>query len=287
MNDKISKNAFNILRSSITTLMNNKIILYPFFLIICVQFLILEILYFAPQFPLNKFFGPLISKLWSESFLHYPNYFLLLPKLFQYSQFFIYIFLNGFLIGIAILAIKTINDGKKVTYNKILTASLSSYLHILILSFITFFLIMLFIKGYGNLIDRAEQIRSTNGHFYWIKRIVIDGAAYINLIISVFVSTVFAYTLPIIMIEKKKIFSSILLNFQSLRGTFCVTFLVILLPSLFFIPILLLRSSIPSIPAIPEIRLVILSLSIVTTVLIDAIIYTALTSVYLLQKETA
>lgn len=287
MSSSTDKNIFNVLKSAVHVLIENKKILLPFTLIVFIQFIVLEILCFAPQFPLNQFFAPLIRKLWSEAFLHYPNYYLLLPKLFQYSQFALYIFLNAFLIGIAIAAIKSINDGKSVVYKKIVRENMDRYLHVCILASLIFIIIMCTVKGYGFLIERAEKIQSTSGSFYLIKRIVIDGASYFNLIISAFVTTIFAYVLPIIIIERKKVSSAIIQSFKISKGNFWDTFLIVLIPTLLFAPILLLRSSIPPLPAIPEAKLFILGLSVIAATIIDAVIYTALTSVYLLKKETA
>ena len=60
---------------------------------------------------------------------------------------------------------------------------------------------------------------------------------------------------------------------------------MIAIPSLFFVPILLLRNSLEAFSYIPEITVMALVFSIFITVMIDAVIYTALTTFYLLKKE--
>ena len=62
----------------------------------------------------NIFFGPIIRKLWAETYLHYPFNFVLLPKLFQFSQIITYLFISSFAIGLVSGIIQSLNDDKKV-----------------------------------------------------------------------------------------------------------------------------------------------------------------------------
>jgi hypothetical protein len=138
-----------------------------------------------------------------------------------------------------------------------------------------------FFKFYGQLYDRALQIRSITGPFFFLKQTVIYGAPYFNMIWSVLVSTLFAYVLPVIVLEKKKFFQALFMNFKILRGGFVKTFVLVLLPSLLFIPVLLLRNMFDVEVFWPEVAVVTLTLSIIVTTLIDALVYTTLTIRYL------
>ena len=75
-----------LLRGSVDTIVTNPVILIPFLTIAFVQLLALEILYFAPRFPLSAFFNPLIRTLWGGEFVHYPSNLMILPILFQKIQ---------------------------------------------------------------------------------------------------------------------------------------------------------------------------------------------------------
>jgi len=281
------RKAIPLLRSAVTTLLEHKIIFFPFCVIAFLQLLILEILYFAPRYPLNTFFGPLIRRIWSENYLHYPFNLTLLPKFFQDVQTPVYIFVSSFLIAMAIAIIVSINNDKKVEMSKIAKESWGAYVHVVIASIIIFFAVIAMGKVFGLVFNRALLISAQGGIKFWIKQVILLGAPTINFLISIFVATVFAYVLPIIVIDKKKIHSALLLNFKTLWGSFWFTFLVVLIPSLLYFPILLLRSTTSLGDAMPDLRVLFLVLSIVVMVCIDAIIYCALTTHYLLGKENS
>jgi len=96
---KVPGHLIPLLRGSIDTYVTNPVILIPFLSIAFVQLLALEILYFAPRYPLAAFFNPIVQTLWGERFVHYPNNLLILPKLFQNVQVFVYIFISSFFIS--------------------------------------------------------------------------------------------------------------------------------------------------------------------------------------------
>ena len=98
---KEQKKVIPLLRTAVSTLIENKIILFPFSIIMFIQLFLLEIVYFSPRYPLNVFFAPLIRHFWSEKYLHFPYNFIVLPRIYQNSfvQAMIYIFISVFLIA--------------------------------------------------------------------------------------------------------------------------------------------------------------------------------------------
>lgn len=274
------------LRAAVNNLVGNRVILFPFCIIAFVQLFILEILYFAPRFPLKVFFGPIIRKIWSENYLHYPLNFSLLPKLMQYAQIPIYIFISSFFIAVAVAVIVKVNNGKGVKMKTAIKETLNSYVHIVIAALISYILVVICFKLFGLVYNRALEIRSQSGIFYILKQIILIGAPYFNLLLSIFVTTLFIYVIPIIIIEKKKVFSAILLNFKTLLRSFWFTLGVVLIPSLFYVPLLLLRNNISPETFVPEAVLYVLILTTFVLIAIDAVVYTAISTSYLLNKET-
>lgn len=289
MTRKSQKQIIPLLRESVNFFVANPIILFPFITTAFIQLFILEIIYFAPRFPLVHFFGPLIHRMEGEAYLHYPQHLLILPKWFQTAQYFLFIFVSSFLIAVAIEIIKNINNNKKVTFPNALRAVLPQYVHICLAAILTFFVFYALSKLQGLIMGRALQIRSDAGIFYMVKAIVLSGAPYFNLLIGTFTTAVFAFVLPIIVIERKKILQAITLNFKYLWGSFWFIFFVILIPMLFYVPILLLQGNLSSIASrtFEEIRLLSPAISIVVLTLIDAAVYTAITAYFLLKKESA
>jgi hypothetical protein len=280
-----AKNVFALLGFSINTLFQNPQILKPYIFLIFFQLLVLEILYFSIRFPLKTFFGPMIGKIWNEAFLHYPFNFSLLPKMFQYTEFPIYIFVTSFIIGMAISALHKLNNGEEVNEKTLLKESFRHYVHIIVAAVISFLVVMALFKLYGLVYDRALMIRSTAGKFFLIKVILVQGAPYFNLLLSIFGTVLFAYVIPIIIIENKKIFSALFLNFKNLMASFWFTFWIVFIPSLMFVPVLLLRNTTFLERLWPELNVVMLIATIFVMVFIDAIVYTALSAHYLLKKE--
>lgn len=282
---KSGESVLPLINSSVSTLFSHPIIFAPYIIIVFLQLLILEVLYFYPRYPLNAFFGPLVRKFWGESFLHYPKNFTLIPKLFQTIQIPMYIFLSVFLIAVSIALLKKINYGKRLRFGKVLKDVLGTYVHLVIAALLMFFMIWVFLKAYGLIYQRALQIRSQSGWFYYLKITVIQGAPYFNLIWAVFINAIFAYLLPSIVVGKKKIFSAIAQNFKMLYKAFWLTFLTVLIPSLLFIPVLWLRQLVTIERFFPELTIIILVLGVFISACVDAMIYTALSLRFLVKVE--
>ena len=284
---KTPKPLIPLLSSSISTYLSYPPILFPFVTIAFIQLLILEILFFAPRYPLSAFFNPIVATLWGEQFIHYPDNFHALPKLFQYAQAPVYIFISSFLICTAIAVIAGYNDDRKIKFTAACRNVGKSYVHIIVAATISFCIFYVLHRLYGLAIVRAWQIESREGIFFTIRTAVLVAAPYVNLLNGVFVTTVFAFVFPLIVIENKKVFAAIGNNFKMLWGSFWYVFMIVTLPTLLYVPVLLLRGNIAGFTqsVFPEMRVIILGISVLVTMIIDATVYTAVTTVYLLKKE--
>jgi hypothetical protein len=283
-----AKNFKTVLGTAVHTLTAYPAVFFPFLILGFIQLLILEFLYFIPRPPLSDVIGPIVRRLWSEAFLHYPLDLVLLPKLYYYAQIVIYLIIGGFLAGVAVKLIASINSDSKITVGKAFKETLPSYVHILLNSILSFAVFLGLSQVYGLAVRRALQIRSEAGVFFWIKKVVILGEPYANFLIGIFVTALLAFVIPIIVIERKKFFAALFLNFKSLWRSFIFVFFIILLPTLLYVPILLLRSNINVLmdATVPDIQLWSIVLSIVVTLVIDAVVITAVTTYYLFKKES-
>jgi len=275
------------LRGAIDTFVNNPVILIPFLTIAFIQLLILEMLYFFPRFPLSMFFNPIVTTLWGGEFVHYPNNFIILPKLFQNAQVFLYLFVSCFFIAVAISIISNINNGQKINVWAICRETLGQYVDIFAGALISFGLFFGLHKLYNILMTQVLSASSVDGIFLVMKKFIAYGTPFVNLLFGVIVTTLFAFVFPVIVIEKKRIIAAIGLNFKHLWGSFWFIFSIVLLPTLLYVPVLLLRDNLGGIAQtiMPEIRVIAFVISILVTMIIDVIIYTAITTYYLLKKE--
>lgn len=122
-----------------------------------------------------------------------------------------------------------------------------------------------------------------------IKAAVLYSTPYISLLVGVLVTTLFAFMLPIIVIDRQKIFPALVQNFKNLWGSFWFTLAIVLIPMLFYIPILILQSNLSSIADLTfeGVRLLSPVLSILVLTFIDATVYTAITTYFLLKREAS
>ncbi|MBF0532579.1 MAG: hypothetical protein HQL23_05710 [Candidatus Omnitrophica bacterium] len=276
---------FSALNHAITTLAGNPPILLPYITLAFIQLFILEIFFFSPQFPLSFIFGPIVRKLWGEQFLHYPVNFMLLPRIWQAIQTPFYIFVSSFFICLSLTALVAINEGQTVKKEDLRKKARGLYIQVLAAAFCAFLLLFLIFQLFELVQNRAVLIRATSGVTYLIKRIVLDGSAYWGLAISIVVTTIFAYIIPIIIADSRKFFPAFKAGLKMLGRSFWFTFGLIIVAYLCYVPIILLRQLSLVYTAMPDLTLLTLILSILVMIAIDAVVYTALTTFYLMQKE--
>ena len=148
---------FTVLRMAFSLFkFENQQIFYPFIIIIFINSLVLEILYFLPRYPLSVFFAPIIRNLWGEEYLHFPMDLVLLPKLFFYAQMGIFLFLSSFLTVLIVDMVVDVNNEKKVNFKASLQRSLGGYVYIFLYSFLSIFLFQVFNKFYSILVRKIS-----------------------------------------------------------------------------------------------------------------------------------
>ncbi|MDZ4346211.1 MAG: hypothetical protein U1E51_27685, partial [Candidatus Binatia bacterium] len=77
-----------------SVLSKNPTILLLFLVLALIEFAALLVLFLAPSELFSSLFAPVIRRFWGEQFLHYPENFVLLPKLFTHAHFVIVTFIG-------------------------------------------------------------------------------------------------------------------------------------------------------------------------------------------------
>ncbi|HPN56766.1 MAG TPA: hypothetical protein PLD92_07940 [Candidatus Omnitrophota bacterium] len=284
-----SKQPIALIKTAISTLFTHPQILSPYAIIAFYEFLIFELLFFAPRYPLVTFFGPIIRKLEGEVFLHYPFSYYVLAKWFQSTllQSVIFVVLNSFFIGVSIAIINAINNGQPVILKAAFKRAAASYVHLFIGAALPVATMIGLSQLHELVINRALVIRSTSGIYYILKQMVLLSVPYFNLFLAVFSTALFIYVIPGIIIDKKKIFGALASNFKILWKSFGFTLLVLILPALIYLPVILLQSttSIYKDAAPPELLGILAIVGVILSIVIDIIHYTTMTTYYLLKKE--
>jgi hypothetical protein len=272
-----------VLRTAYNIILTNPVVFYPLWIMAFVQLFILEIFFFAPRQPLAGFFAPLITNLHGETFLHYPYNFALLIKWFDKVQIPLYVFFDSFFLGAMVLIIDQINDDKPVDLKKVFKTAFFRYIHLCLIAALSAGLILKLTSSYQM---AKKHFLADPGAPWFLKKPVFYGDGVVNLMISVLVLSIFAFVIPIIMIEKKNFFSALVLNFKNQLKSLWLVFILILLPSLLYVPIFLLRMSWQKVDAlpVPELSGALLVVSVFVWLFIDAMRYTAVTTYYLLEQ---
>jgi len=277
----------SLINAVLNILVSNPVILYPILVLGFIQLLFLEIIYFAGRYPLSELLGPVIVKSAGPAFLHYPYNYLLLTKWFHGFEAFMAIFISCFFYAAAVLIISLINSGKAVSMKKVFQQVLSSYIQLVAAMVLSALLFQGLVFLHALVLKRAFLIRSNAGIFYMIKEAVVISAPYFRLLLACIVTALFAFVVPIIILEQKRIITAIKLNFMNYGRLFGLILGVVIMSGFLYLPFIFWQSveTREMILKAPEMSGLFLALSVLVMLFIDTIQYTAITLCYLLTKE--
>jgi hypothetical protein len=277
----------SLLNAVFDLLVSNPIILYPVLVLGFIQLLFLEIIYFAPRYPLSELFGPIIVKSAGPAFLHYPYNYLLLSRWFHAAEICMAIFISCIFYAASVLIISLVNSGKPVSMKKVFERVFSSYIQLVTAMVLAALLLYGLSFLNGLVLNRALLIRSNVGTFFLIKEAVIISLPYFQLFGACIVTALFAFVVPIIMLEQKMILTAVKLNFKDYGRYFRLILGVVIVSGLLYLPFIYWQSAQTNEGMLktPEVSGLFLILSVLAMLFIDTVQYTAITLCYLLVKE--
>lgn len=284
---KQSITPFTILNQTINRIKEHPVVFYPPVIIIFLSLFILEILYFIPRFPVKNILGPIISNVWGEAYLHYPNDILNLPKIFYYAQMSQFIFITSFLLGLIPALMNGINTHQHVRFSTIIKKHLKQYIPVFLTAILSIVFYQVLCLFYDLIVQRAYHIQSTSGKFFLLKKMVLLSVPYVHTFFSVCTIFLFAFCNSAIMIKNTTFLGGLKENFKVLRSYAFLTFGIIFIPTMFYVPILILRQNNAFMlgTTIPEFQLLIIVISIITSTIINSLITASCASLYLWQRE--
>lgn len=264
------------------------VLLLPFCIFAFLELLTLILLYYFPRMPLKSLFGPPITTLWGERFLHYPLNFLLLPKLFSFARMALSIVAGSLLTAVAVAIVSDIYHKKHIKLKSVFLLALKKYPACFIVvftftvsffflsRFITTLLYRYFMSGHTRLLFLKAQL--------WLGPILYA----FNFLLGVFIQAAFVYAIPALIIDNKKLLRSISLSVRVLKRNFISTIVIVGAPLLAYIPISLLSAKGAFLinQIFPEVILVIAAAGIVVaSLVIDPIITACSAYIFLMDKE--
>lgn len=228
-----------IYAATFKTFKDNPRLFQPFLLLFSVQALALIILYFSPRLPLRNIFAPIITTFWGmrfgSTFLHYPYSFLLLPKLAQISSLTLSVFVGALTSGMAIAVIAAIDNNKKTNFLSVARIAISKYMYlfiIVVLWVVTMHYIAKFFNWGTIHLFRLLPILSHP------KLILIIGPFLfiLNFALIVVIHSLLIYAIPVLILEKEKLWKSILKSISFFKERWLTTLILVGLPMLVYTP---------------------------------------------------
>jgi len=269
-------------------LKGQKNLVLPFVVFALVELALLFLIYVIPRQPFVNALGPIVKAFWGERFLHYPANFLLLPRLASLMRNFLSIFLGPLVTAMAVFMVAGAVRGKAITLGKSLRQAFAKYLSVFLvilcvtalffgmLKFSAWALAKYFISGHKALLGLSPQL--------WLGPILI----VINLGFVILIQGLFIYSVPLIMLENFKLIKALGASCVIFFKLFFSTVTLILLPLLFFIPVIVLQYNTALIinRFVPEYVLYIaVAAVLVNSLIVDLFITATTTVLYLENKE--
>lgn len=262
---------------------------FPFLIFTALELIALLILYFAPQMPLVKIFGPPIRTFWGERFLHYPLNFFLLPKLLSLARMGLTIFFGSLLTAMAVAMVDEVYNKKTPKLGSAFRAAFKKYVYLFVVvalfTLLFYFLNKLILKGLIYYFVRAGHPRL----LFWEARFWLGPFLLtLNFLLAIFIQSAFIYAIPLLIIEKEKLMPSIRKSFVLFKNLFIPTLLLVTLPMLLYVPVVVLqqKSGFLIERVFPESILLVLILdTVVTALVIDPLITVSATVLFLLSRE--
>jgi len=81
-----SEKSTSLFHETTVTILRNPLVLFLFVFLALMQACALTVVFLSHSEPIGSLLGPIIRRFWGDRFLHYPDNFLLLPKLFSYAE---------------------------------------------------------------------------------------------------------------------------------------------------------------------------------------------------------
>lgn len=266
------KLAIKVWKDSLSLLRKHYILLAPFLLTAIAQVVVLYVLYILPRRPLVGILGPPVRAFFGELYLHYPHHIFLLPKLFYYARLCLGASVGILMTGMAIGMLWEANGGKKIRIVGNFAVALRRSLSLLAIWLTVFIISFVF--------NRLIQ-KITSG---MQPSIALSCLQYIVAIIP---QILFVYAMPSVIIEKNRFFKSIMRSFAVFKKFFGLTVILIFVPALLYIVTIILNYNAPAFinSFSPEFLIVLLSIEIVFSFIIDVFATVPPVLVFLKQKE--
>lgn len=254
-----------IYRQSFVALKENPTAWILFFSIGFFDFAALIALYLAPSEPFSTVLAPIIRTFWDDRFLHYPDNFLLLPKLYNHAHFVILTVIGVAISGMVIQKIEAHDQDKHLSTLSAAASVFKKYLSILTIWLLFYITFLFTLKNVFLILPSHTGIQLAAGFLMGLA-----------------LQSFFAFLLPSILLSDKGFFRDVSSGFMLGCQHFFLTSLVLAPPIAMMVALSFFKALSPLLISIkPELVLVLLSIGIIISLIADLWITACSTVLYL------
>ncbi|GEM_PF-1334758 len=266
-------NIRKIWSSALEVMAKNPVVIMPFVFIAFLESLSLEFIYFSARTPISFIANPIVKKFFGETFIHYPDNMVLLPRLFYYQQIAIYIFAGVFLAAISVNIFKNVKEGLPVRTGALIKNALRNYFSFFVYGIIIITLI--FSLQWVNTFALSKFFRLLAKFLHYTpQQIFYPCLMILSFLTNVILQVFLILTVPVMVIEKKPLLKALWKSVSTGFQKFFTIFGIIFLPFLAYLPVTLLKGFSANLAdkTFPEINVCVVVLGIVMSIFLDCFV---------------
>lgn len=262
-------------------------IFLPFSLLILLDISLLIFLFLSHLPLLSPLLTPPIKVFFGEIYLHYPYKLVLLPTIFDYCDLILVLIFAPLITGMTVAMIYQAEEGHYPKFGSNFWLAIKKYLILLGLWIIVTGLVFsifylgkfLILKFYTE--EVAKSIHIPTWRMFWLTQ-------YSCFFLSLLIETFFAFSIPAVMIENKKILGSVKRSFKISLAMFLPTFILVCVPTIFNAMMVLIKQKMLTQlmdKFFPEIVFVILGIEFCIYLFTQLLRVSSLTLLFLINKK--
>lgn len=270
------KKALQAITQSLGLLRTHPSIALPFVLFALLEGITLYILFLAPQEPFAKLLAPPIARFFGEQSIRYPGHLLMLPQLLYDAKLFLSflpgMFISAYFIGLVADVKLTRKTSRRYRIKNALNR----------------FFALLIIWGFGIGVLKLVELLYVQAIGWSDSQGYRTTLQFLVYFLSFWFQILFLYALPLVILAKQSLFKALIGNFRYLARLFVPTTICIFLAALIYLGVYIFEKDLIRLAArnTPEIIVVVLAAGIPLTLIINLLVTTATTLLFIDEQET-
>ena len=270
------KKALQAIKQSWDILKTSPSLATPFVLFALLEGMMLYLLFLAPQEPFARLLAPPIARFFGEQSIRYPGHLLMLPQLLYYAKLFLSflpgMFISAYFIGL----IADVKLKRKTSRRYRIKTALRRFFALLV------------IWGFGIGVLKLVELLYVQAIGWGDSQGYRTTLQFLVYFLSFWFQILFLYALPLVILAEQSLLKALIGNFRYLGRLFVPTTICIFLAALIYLGVYIFEKDLIRLAARtePEIIVVVLAAGIPLTLIINLLVTTATTLLFIDEQET-